>query len=49
MQHVNLLFKNIISKKYKSTIDNKAPNCYETGKKILKDKIKKNPKENYIK
>ena len=48
MQHVNLLFKNIIQNKYKSTIDNKTPGCYETGKKILKNKDKKKPKENYI-
>lgn len=49
MQHVNILFKNIIKNKYKSTIDNKAPTCYETGKKILKDRVKKNPKDNFIK
>lgn len=49
MQHVNKLFKNIINNKYKSTIDNKTPNCYQNGKKILKDKVKKNPQENFIK
>lgn len=48
LQHVNQLFKNIISNKYKSTIDNKVPTCYETGKKILKDKLKKSPKENFV-
>lgn len=37
-----------MEKKYKSTIDNKKPACYDNGKKILKDRLKKNPKENYI-
>jgi len=44
MKQANQLLRNIVENKYKSTIDNKAPDCYENGKKILKDKIKKNPK-----
>jgi hypothetical protein len=47
-QHVNKLFQNIIKNKYKSTIDNKVPECYEKGKKLLKHRIKKCPRENYI-
>jgi hypothetical protein len=43
-----MLFKNIASNKYKSTLDNKAPTCYDKGKKILQDRIKKNKNENHI-
>lgn len=48
-QHVNHLFKNLHQNKYKSTIDNHVPKNYESGKKILKDKIKKNRYENAAK
>lgn len=48
LQHVNKLFKNITENRYKSTIDNKVPKCYAYSQTILKDRLKKNPKENYI-
>lgn len=42
------MFQKIISNNYKSTLDNKTPACYESGKKLLKDRIKKNKNENYL-
>ena len=46
---MNQLFKNLHQNKYRSTIDNQVPKNYESGKKILKDKIKKNRYENAAK
>ena len=46
---MNHLFKNLSHNKYKSTIDNKMPKHHVAAKQILKDKLKKNPQENYIK
>lgn len=46
---VQQLFKNISQNRYKSVIDNQPPKHYTNGKKILKDKLKKNPQENYLK